>query len=62
MKQIFEYIDLAGEYEVAYEILMATVEAYPFLLSGKAAVCLLELGLLFGYKTERKEDDLFDRR
>ncbi len=62
MEQIHEYIEIAGEYGIAYETLVATIEAHHFLLSGKAAICLLELGLLFRYKTDRKEDALFDLR
>jgi hypothetical protein len=62
MKQIREYIEVAGEYGVAYEILVATIEVFPFTLSGKVAIALLELGLLLGYKTDRTEDSLFDRR
>jgi hypothetical protein len=62
MKEIRENIEVAGEYGVAYETLVATIEVYPFVLSGKAAIALLELGLLLGYKTDRREDSLFDRR
>jgi hypothetical protein len=62
MKQIHEWIEIAGEYGIAYESIVATIEALPFVLSGKAAVSLLEVGLLLGYKTHRKEDSVFDRR
>jgi hypothetical protein len=62
MKQIHEYIEIAGEYGIAYETLVATIEAHPFVLSSRAVISLLELGLLFGYKTDRKEDSRFDRR
>ena len=62
MKQIREYIEVAGEYGLAFEILVATCEVHPFVLSGKSAIALLELGLLFGYKTDREEDRMFDRR
>jgi hypothetical protein len=62
MKQIHEYVELAGEYGLAYESLVATIESNPFVLSGKAVISLLELGLLFGFKTDRKEDLPFDRR
>jgi hypothetical protein len=61
MKQIREYIEV-GEYGLAYESEVATLETHPFVLSGKVAVALLELALLFGFKTERKEDASFDRR
>jgi hypothetical protein len=62
MLQVREYIEVAGEYGLAYETLVATIEVNPFVISGKTAICLLELGLLFGYKTTRPEDSLFDRR
>ena len=62
MKQLHEYVESAGEYEIAYESMVATIQAVPFSLSGKAAIALLELGLLFGYKTDLKGDVLFDRR
>ncbi len=62
MGQFHEYIEIAGEYGAAYETLVAAIDAHPFLLSGKAAICLLELGLIFRYKTDRKEDVLFDLR
>ena len=62
MKQIFEFIDLAGEYGLAYEYLTGYLEDYPCTLSGKAAVKLLELGLIFKYKTENEEDVMFDSR
>lgn len=62
MKQVREYIDVGGEYGIAYESLVATIESHPFVLSGKAAISLLELGLLFGYKTGLDEDRVFDRR
>ena len=61
MSQIHEYLE-SGEYGLAYEILVATIESHPFNLSGKAAVSLLEVGLRLGYKTGRKEDSLFDTR
>jgi hypothetical protein len=38
------------------------LESYPFKISGPAAIKLLEVGLLMGYKTERPEDALFDNR
>jgi hypothetical protein len=62
MRQIEEYIKLAGEYEIAYETLVATISTHPYILSGKAAISLLEVALILGYKTGRKEDEMFDRR
>ncbi len=62
MEQIREHIEDAGEYGVAYESIVSALEDVPFLLSGKAAVALLEVGLILGYKTEKPSDKLFDSR
>ena len=61
MEQIREFIE-AGEYGIAYESIVSSLEDVPFVVSGKAAVSLLEIALLFGYKTERPSDEVFDRR
>lgn len=60
--QIIEWIDEAGEYGLAYENIVCLLDRYPFNLPGKLAVKLLELGLIFGFKTELGEDEKFDRR
>lgn len=62
MREIREFIELANECELGYEVIVAAIEAHPFVLSGPAAIALLEAGLLLGYKTDRIEDSLFDRR
>ena len=62
MAQIEEYINLAGEFGVAYEVIVANLERVPFVLSGMASVRLLEVGLLLRFKTERDEDKAFDFR
>lgn len=62
MEQIREYIEDAGEYAIAYESLVANLEQVPFVISGKAAIGLLEVGLVMGYKTEVDHDAMFDRR
>lgn len=62
MEQIREYIEEAGEYAIAYECLVTNLEQVPFVVSGKAAVRLLEVGLVMGYKTEIDHDAMFDRR
>jgi len=61
MLQIRECIEM-NEFGLAYETIVATVQIHPFSLTGKTAVALLEVGLLFDYKTERKADEAFDRR
>lgn len=62
MAQIREFIDIAGEYGLAYESIVGALELFPFKVTGAAAVKLLEIALLMGFKTEREEDKLFDRR
>ena len=62
MTQIREFIEVAGEYGLAYEYLVGAIELHPFVLSGKAVISLLELGLVFGFKSDRPEDRAFDRR
>jgi hypothetical protein len=62
MEQIREFIEDAGEYGIAYESIVSALEDIPFKISGKAAVNLLEVGLLLGYKTEKPSDRPFDRR
>jgi hypothetical protein len=59
--QIREFADHRG-CGIAYESLVATIEAHPYRLSNKSAIALLELGLLFRFKTDRPEDKLFDVR
>jgi hypothetical protein len=61
MLQIREYIGV-GEYNLAYESILVNLEQVPFTVSGLAAIKLLEVGLVMGYKTERSEDQAFDMR
>ena len=56
VEQIREWIEDAGECGIAYESLVSMLEAFPFQLSGRAAVRLLEAGLAMRFKTERPED------
>jgi hypothetical protein len=60
--QIREYIDVAGEYAIAYESLVCLLEFRPFKVSGPVAIQLLEVGLLLKFKTDRPEDSMFDSR
>ncbi|GIW86672.1 MAG: hypothetical protein KatS3mg108_0996 [Isosphaeraceae bacterium] len=62
MEQLREYVEDAGEYGIAYESIVSSLEEVPFVLSGKAAVDLLEVGLLLGYKTDRPLDRPYDHR
>lgn len=62
MAQIREFIELAGEYGLAYEYIGGALESFPFRVSGAAAIKLLEVGLLMGFKSERDLDKRFDRR
>ena len=60
--QICEWIDDAGEYGVAYEVLVSMLERFQFKLTGGAAVKLLEVGLVLRFKTEQPKDAQFDSR
>ena len=60
--QLSEWVDDAGEYGLVYENVVSVLEVFPFKLSGKAAIKLLEVGLIFGFKTESESDKGFDRR
>jgi hypothetical protein len=51
-----------NEHGLAYESLVALLETYGYSLSGPGAVALLELGLMFCYKTDREVDREFDHR
>jgi hypothetical protein len=60
--QISEWIEDADEYGIAYESLVSMLEEFPFQISGRVAIKLLEVGLLMRFKTERVEDAAFDSR
>jgi hypothetical protein len=62
VEQIRGWIEDHGEYGIAYEALIAMLEAFPFQVSSRAAVKLLEVGLLLQFKTDRPEDARFDSR
>ena len=62
IEQISEWIEDAGEYGLAYETIVCLLEKYPFKVSGGNGVRLLEVGLVFGYKTGLDVDAMFDRR
>jgi len=62
LENIREWIEDVGEYGIAYEALVALLEAHEFSLTGNAAIKLLEVGLIMGFKTERPEDKDFDMR
>jgi len=62
LTQIREFAEEANEVGVAYESIVCLLESSKLVLSGPASISLLEVGLLFGFKTERAEDAKFDRR
>lgn len=62
IKQMKEWVEDAGEYGLAYENIVCLLEEFPFHLQGSSAVKLLELGLIFGFKTDMDRDKNFDRR
>jgi hypothetical protein len=61
LAQVREYIR-CDEGGIAYEVIVAVLEKSPVSLSGRSVIALLEVGLFLGYKTDRPEDALFDRR
>jgi hypothetical protein len=60
--QIREFIELAGECEIAYESIIALLELLPFKLTNTTVIKLIEVSLLMKYKTDRDEDKIFDMR
>ncbi|PHN76472.1 hypothetical protein [Pseudomonas syringae] len=62
IEQLAEWLHRAGEYGFVYESIVPLLETLPFKLSGVASVKLLEVGLIFGFKTETEADMKFDRR
>ena len=62
MAQIAEFIGPAGEFGMAYESIICSLETIPFTLSGGGTVALIEAALLMSYKTDRDEDSIFDSR
>ena len=60
IEQLREWILSVGEYGIAYESLVVMLEKYPFRVTGRAAVQLLEVGLCMQYKTDRDEDAEFN--
>jgi hypothetical protein len=57
-----ELIELAGEYEIAYESIISLLEILPFQLTNITAIKLIEVSLILRYKTDRDEDKIFDSR
>ena len=62
INQIYEYIDIAGEYSLAYEKINGLLDNNSFKLSGLNCVRLFEAGLLLGFKTDADKDRIFDHR
>lgn len=62
MNNIYEYINDAGEHEIAYELIICLLEMYPFVISSLNAVLLVEIALSFKYKTDRDVDKQYDLR
>lgn len=62
LEQMDELVKYAGEFSIAYESIVATLEQFPFAISGPTAVRLIEVGLIMKYKTERDCDVIFDGR
>lgn len=62
MAQIREFIEIAGEYGLAYEYINCALERHPYKIYGKIAIKLLEVRLLMGFKSGRENDKRLDRR
>jgi len=62
IEQIDEWINYADECGIAYESMVALLESEPIEISGAATVRLLEVALVFGFKTDRDEDKPYDFR
>lgn len=61
MDEVEEFVNV-DEYGLAYEIIVSLLEIYPFALSGRCCIRLLEVGLLVGYKSNDNDDRDFDMR
>ncbi len=61
LAQIREWVEDVNEFGLAYELLVCLLENSRLVLSGPAAIALLEVGLILGFKTEREIDKEFDR-
>lgn len=61
IRQIGEWIS-ANETNIAYESIVCIMEKYNFVVPSLCAIKLLEVGLMFRYKTDRDEDKIFDGR
>jgi len=61
IKNLDEYINDVDEFGIAYELIVVLLEKYSFRILGKNAIHLLEIGLIFGFKTTRDIDDEFSR-
>ena len=62
LKQLDEWINFVNEYEIAYESIVCLLETETVEISGNAAIRLLEVALLLGYKTDKSEDKAYDLR
>lgn len=62
IEQLTGWLQEAGEYGLVYESIVSMLELFPFNVSGKAAIKLLEVGLKFGFKTDSEIDKEFDWR
>jgi hypothetical protein len=56
IKFLYNFIE-NNEIGVAYQSLVSMLECHSFAMSSIASVQLLEIGLLFGYKTDHPKDE-----
>jgi len=62
IQQVSEWLHGVGELSLSYETLVSMLERYPFVMTGRGAVKLLEVGLLLRFKTDLDKDKKFDFR
>ena len=63
MSMLDEWVEVAGEYGIAYETTVSLLERHPSVLTGSSAVRLLELGLiLVSRPIMRPTDNSIDAR
>ncbi|MDX3773853.1 hypothetical protein QE250_06995, partial [Chromatiaceae bacterium AAb-1] len=55
MAQISEYIEVAGEYGIAFDTIISNLKIFPFVLSGSAAAKLVEVAVIFECECSAQE-------
>ncbi|TGL60643.1 hypothetical protein [Leptospira sarikeiensis] len=53
VERLREYINIAGEYAIAYEIITSSLEKLPFTLQGGTIIKLIDVALIMGYRYKK---------